>query len=110
MAQKVIQVEERVPLLMNIPLSLQHLFAMFGATVLVPFLFKLNPNTCLFMNGVGTLLYIFLTKGKIPSYLGSSFAFISPVLLIMATHPIRTRSPVSSYSVCCSSCFHLLLR
>ncbi len=39
------------------------------------------------MNGVGTLLYIFLTKGKIPSYLGSSFAFISPVLLIMATHP-----------------------
>ena len=87
MAQKVIQVEERVPLLMNIPLSLQHLFAMFGATVLVPFLFKLNPNTCLFMNGVGTLLYIFLTKGKIPSYLGSSFAFISPVLLIMATHP-----------------------
>ena len=87
MSHKVIQVEERVPLLMNIPLSLQHLFAMFGATVLVPFLFKLNPNTCLFMNGVGTLLYIFLTKGKIPSYLGSSFAFISPVLLIMATHP-----------------------
>ena len=69
MSHKVIQVEERVPLLMNIPLSLQHLFAMFGATVLVPFLFKLNPNTCLFMNGVGTLLYIFLTKGKIPSYL-----------------------------------------
>lgn len=87
MARKVIHVEERVPLLMNIPLSFQHLFAMFGATVLVPFLFKLNPNTCLFMNGVGTLLYIFLTKGKIPSYLGSSFAFISPVLLIMATHP-----------------------
>ena len=87
MSHRVIQVEERVPLLMNIPLSLQHLFAMFGATVLVPFLFKLNPNTCLFMNGVGTLLYIFLTKGKIPSYLGSSFAFISPVLLIMASHP-----------------------
>ena len=41
MSHKVIQVEERVPLLMNIPLSLQHLFAMFGATVLVPFLFKL---------------------------------------------------------------------
>ena len=96
MSHKVIQVEERVPLLMNIPLSLQHLFAMFGATVLVPFLFKLNPNTCLFMNGVGTLLYIFLTKGKIPSYLGSSFAFISPVLLIMATHP----SLVSGFQLC----------
>ncbi len=84
MEHKVIQVEERPPLLLNIPLSLQHLFAMFGSTVLVPFLFKVNPTTCLFMNGLGTLLYIFLTKGKIPSYLGSSFAFISPVLLIIA--------------------------
>ncbi len=85
MQRKVIQVEERPPFLLNLPLSIQHLFAMFGATVLVPFLFKVNPTTCLFMNGVGTLLYIFLTKGKIPSYLGSSFAFISPVLAIMAT-------------------------
>ena len=93
MSHKVIQVEERVPLLMNIPLSLQHLFAMFGATVLVPFLFKLNPNTCLFMNGVGTLLYIFLTKGKIPSYLGSSFAFISPVLLIKNGSTSFSRRP-----------------
>lgn len=85
MERKVIQVEERPPLLLNIPLSIQHLFAMFGSTVLVPFLFKVNPTTCLFMNGLGTLLYIFITKGKIPSYLGSSFAFISPVLLIMST-------------------------
>lgn len=87
MSRRVIQVEERVPISLSIPLGIQHLFAMFGATVLVPFLFHLNPNTCLFMNGVGTLLYIFLTKGKIPSYLGSSFAFISPVLLILATQP-----------------------
>lgn len=87
MSCRVIQVEERVPISLSIPLGIQHLFAMFGATVLVPFLFHLNPNTCLFMNGVGTLLYIFLTKGKIPSYLGSSFAFISPVLLILASHP-----------------------
>lgn len=85
MERKVIQVEERPPLLLNIPLSLQHLFAMFGSTVLVPFLFGVSPTTCLFMNGIGTLLYIFLTKGKIPSYLGSSFAFISPVLLILST-------------------------
>lgn len=83
MERKIIQVEERPPLLMNIPLSLQHLFAMFGSTVLVPFLFKVDPTICLFMNGIGTLLYIFLTKGKIPSYLGSSFAFISPVLIVM---------------------------
>lgn len=83
MEHKIIQVEERPPLLLNIPLSLQHLFAMFGSTVLVPFLFKVDPTICLFMNGIGTLLYIFLTKGKIPSYLGSSFAFISPVLIVM---------------------------
>ena len=79
MERKVIQVEERPPL------SIQHLFAMFGATVLVPFLFNVNPTTCLFMNGIGTLLYLFLTKGKIPSYLGSSFAFISPVMVILST-------------------------
>ena len=48
MERKVIQVEERPPLLLNIPLSIQHLFAMFGATVLVPFLFNVNPTTCLF--------------------------------------------------------------
>lgn len=84
MERKVIQVEERPPLLLNIPLSIQHLFAMFGSTVLVPFLFNVSPTICLFMNGIGTLLYIFLTKGKIPSYLGSSFAFISPVLLILS--------------------------
>lgn len=86
MEKKIIQVEERPPLLMNIPLSLQHLFAMFGSTVLVPFLFKVDPTICLFMNGIGTLLYILLTKGKIPSYLGSSFAFISPVLLIISQY------------------------
>ncbi|MBP3731452.1 MAG: uracil permease [Mailhella sp.] len=85
MRPHVIQVEERPPLLLNIPLSIQHLFAMFGSTVLVPFLFHVNPTTCLFMNGIGTLLYLFLTKGKIPSYLGSSFAFISPVMVIIAS-------------------------
>ncbi len=83
MEKRTIQVEERLPLLQTLPLSLQHLFAMFGATVLVPFLFKVNPSTSLLFNGIGTLLYIFLTKGKIPSYLGSSFAFISPVLVIL---------------------------
>ena len=81
-----IHVDERPPLLINIPLSLQHLFAMFGATVLVPFLFNINPTTCLLMNGIGTLLYLFITKGQIPSYLGSSFAFISPVMVILASH------------------------
>jgi uracil permease len=75
-----IGVTEKVPLGKAIPLSLQHLFAMFGASVLVPLIFKVDPTTVLFFNGIGTLLYAFITKKKIPAYLGSSFAFISPVL------------------------------
>ncbi|MBD2861046.1 MULTISPECIES: uracil permease [Paenibacillus] len=85
MQQRVIQVDERPPLLKSIPLGLQHLFAMFGSTVLVPFLFKVDPATILLMNGIGTLLYLFLCKGKIPAYLGSSFAFISPVFVVLGT-------------------------
>ncbi|WP_203363330.1 uracil permease [Bacillus sp. REN10] len=78
------QVDERPPLLTTIPLSLQHLFAMFGSTVLVPILFGVNPATILLMNGVGTLIYLVLCKGQIPAYLGSSFAFISPVTFVLA--------------------------
>lgn len=84
MIKREIQVEEKLPLLQTLPLSLQHLFAMFGATVLVPFIFQVNPATILFMNGIGTLLYILICKGKIPAYLGSSFAFISPVTVVLA--------------------------
>ncbi|MET1029353.1 uracil permease [Domibacillus tundrae] len=78
------QVDERPSIPALIPLSLQHLFAMFGSTVLVPVLFGVNPATILLMNGIGTLLYIFLCKGQIPAYLGSSFAFLSPVFLVLA--------------------------
>ena len=81
--RRVIQVEEKLPLLQTLPLSLQHLFAMFGATVLVPILFKVNPATILLMNGIGTLLYLLLCKGRIPAYLGSSFAFLSPVFVVL---------------------------
>ena len=59
------------------------MFAMFGASVLVPFLFGINPAVVLFMNGVGTLLFMVLTKGKAPAYLGSSFAFIAPAQLVI---------------------------
>jgi uracil permease len=83
MIKRVIQVDEKLPLLQTIPLSLQHLFAMFGATVLVPILFKVNPATILLFNGIGTLLYLFICKGKIPAYLGSSFAFLSPVFVVL---------------------------
>lgn len=83
MTRRAIGVNERPPLLKTIPLSLQHLFAMFGSTVLVPILFNINPATALLFNGIGTLLYLFICKGQIPAYLGSSFAFISPVLLLL---------------------------
>lgn len=83
MNNRVIQVEDKLPLLQAVPLSLQHLFAMFGATVLVPILFKVNPATILLFNGIGTLLYLFICKGKIPAYLGSSFAFLSPVFVVL---------------------------
>ncbi len=81
-----IPVDKRLPLLKTIPLSLQHLFAMFGSTVLVPMLFKVNPATILLFNGIGTLFYLFICRGKIPAYLGSSFAFISPVFLVLSQY------------------------
>lgn len=83
MSNRTIQIEDKLPILQTLPLSLQHLFAMFGATVLVPILFKVNPSTILLFNGIGTLLYLFICKGKIPAYLGSSFAFLSPVFLVL---------------------------
>ncbi|WP_284035776.1 solute carrier family 23 protein [Neobacillus sp. 114] len=64
-----------------IPLSLQHLFAMFGATVLVPALTGLDPGSALIASGVGTLIFHLITGGKVPTYLGSSFAFIAPLAL-----------------------------
>ena len=82
--RKIIQVEEKVPPKLLIPLSIQHMFAMFGASVLVPFIFGINPAIVLFMNGVGTLLFILITKGKAPAYLGSSFAFIAPASIVIS--------------------------
>lgn len=89
--RRIIEVEEKVPLLQGIPLSLQHLFAMFGASVLVPFLFNLkagaqviDPGLVLLLNGVGTLIYLFVCKGKAPAFLGSSFAFIAPTAACIA--------------------------
>ena len=64
-------------------LSIQHLFTMFGATVLVPILVGINPSIALVSSGLGTLVYLTVTKGKIPAYLGSSFAFIAAMKLLM---------------------------
>lgn len=84
--RRTIGIREKLPILQTLPLSFQHLTAMFGATILVPMLFGINPAIVLLMNGIGTLIYSFVTKGGIPAYLGSSFAFIAPTFLIMGQH------------------------
>lgn len=81
---KIIQVEDKVPFKLLLPLSIQHMFAMFGASVLVPFIFGINPAIVLFMNGVGTLIFMTVTKGKAPAYLGSSFAFLAPAGIVIS--------------------------
>lgn len=76
---------ERPPFLPLVGLSLQHLFSMFGATILVPILVGLNPGVALFSSGVGTLIHLLTTKGKVPAYMGSSFAFIIPMTSLLKT-------------------------
>ena len=73
---------DRPPLSKWIPLSFQHVFAMFGATILVPILTGLSTSTALFTAGTGTLIYILITGAKVPAFLGSSFAFIPALIAI----------------------------
>jgi uracil permease len=71
-----VQIHERLSLAKTIPLGLQHVFAMFGATVLVPFLTGLSPAVALLCSGIGTIVFLLFTGSKVPAYLGSSFAYI----------------------------------
>ncbi len=89
MSHKPIGVSEKPPLSRWIPLSFQHVFAMFGATILVPILTGLNPATALFTAGTGTLLYILITGAKVPAFLGSSFAFIPALIGISAAYGVE---------------------
>lgn len=86
---RVVDVHERPPLQHAVPLGIQHLFAMFGATVLVPFLTGMDPSVALLSSGLGTLLFILITKGQVPAYLGSSFAFIAPIQLVAAQYGLE---------------------
>ncbi|QQE75957.1 NCS2 family nucleobase:cation symporter [Brevibacillus composti] len=91
MSQKnFVDVHETPPITKLLPLSIQHLFAMFGSTVLVPILTGLDVATALFTSGIGTLLFLWITKGKIPNYLGSSFAFIGPIITVTAAYGVGT--------------------
>ncbi len=83
--REVIGVDDRVSPARAIPLGIQHVMSMFGSTVLVPLLTGLDPNVAIMCSGIGTICYLLVTGGKIPSYLGSSFAFISPVIAVGAT-------------------------
>ncbi|WP_415855511.1 uracil-xanthine permease family protein [Sinomonas sp. G460-2] len=77
---EVVAPQERLAWPLTIGIGLQHVVAMFGATFLVPILTHMPPATTLFFSGVGTLLFLVITRGRVPSYLGSSFAFIAPIL------------------------------
>jgi len=90
----VLDVHERPSPALWVILSAQHLFAMFGATILVPFLTGLNPSVALISSGVGTLLYLVVTRGKIPAYLGSSFAFIGPIIAASQIEGIGTAGAI----------------
>ncbi len=72
-----LDVDEKPPLLQGLLLSLQHIFAMFGATILVPLILGLPVSVALFASGTGTLIYMLVTRFKVPVYLGSSFAYIT---------------------------------
>ncbi|MCH4184621.1 MAG: NCS2 family nucleobase:cation symporter [Eggerthellaceae bacterium] len=80
-----IGVDDRVSTAKAIPLALQHFMSMFGSTVLVPFLTGMSPSLAIMCSGIGTILYLLVTRGKIPSYLGSSFAFITPIIVVGAS-------------------------
>src|SRR5918912_584484 len=76
----IIAPDERLPWGQTIFVGLQHVLAMFGATVLGPLLMGFDPNTAIFFSGIGTLIFFLVVGGRVPSYLGSSFAFIAVVI------------------------------
>jgi putative pyrimidine permease RutG len=81
--------EDRLPLVKLIPMGIQHVIAMFGGTVLAPILMGFDPRVTLFFSGIGTLLFVFITGLRVPSYLSSSFAFIGPILAITGGNASR---------------------
>jgi uracil-xanthine permease len=76
----IIAPDERLPWPQTIAVGIQHIFAMFGATVLAPILMGFDPNTAILFSGIGTLIFFVVVGGRVPSYLGSSFAFIAVVI------------------------------
>ena len=82
----IVRPEERLSWPRTIGFGAQHVVAMFGATFLVPVITGFPPTTTLFFSGLGTLLFLALNRNRLPSYLGSSFAFIAPIGAAMGDH------------------------
>ena len=101
----VLDVDERPEFGQWVGLSLQHMFSMFGSTVLVPILVGLNPGIALFSSGVGTLMYLLITRHKIPAYMGSSFSFIVPMIALMKS----TGYPGIAQGTIAVGCVYLLV-
>src|SRR5699024_6729525 len=76
----VVAPDERLGWFRTLGIGMQHVVAMFGATVLVPLITGFPPTTVIFFSGIGTILFLIITAGKVPSYLGPSFAFIAPIM------------------------------
>src|SRR5690554_41851 len=74
--------DERLPLGQNTAMGAQHVVAMFGSTILAPLLMGFDPNVAILMSGIGTLIFFVFVAGRVPSYLGSSFAFIGGVIAV----------------------------
>ncbi len=79
-----VAINDKLPIFSSMLLAIQHTFAMFGATVLAPLLMGFDANLAILMSGICTILFFIMTGGRMPSYLGSSFAFIGPVLAVTA--------------------------
>ena len=86
-------------------LGIQHVFAMFGSTILVPILTGLPVSVALFCAGIGTLIFHLVTKGKVPVFLGSSFAFIAAIQVVAATEGIE----FATGGIVAAGCVYLLL-
>ncbi|MBR7079700.1 MAG: uracil permease [Treponema sp.] len=104
-SQEILGPHDKPPIGRWIPLSIQHVFAMFGATILVPLLTGLSTSTALFTAGTGTLIYILLTGAKVPAFLGSSFAFIPALQTISSTYGV----PYAMGGAICAGLFYAIV-
>src|SRR4051794_8256547 len=89
----IIAPDERLPWPATIAMGFQHVLAMFGATVVVPLIMGFDTNLAILFSGVGTLIFFVITGGRVPSYLGSSFAFLGPVAAIVGTKAAGNFNP-----------------